>query len=704
EESASLGESLKLLFSSPYLLSIATVISIASLVTTFAGWQFTAIVNENFPRKDDFTAFIGKFNYLAGIACMVTQLLLTSRVLRRFGIGPALFVVPVALLGGEIAVLAWGTLVAGVILKSGDQILRYSIDKSSVELLYLPIPMEIKLQVKSFIDTVIWRLGDGLAGATLAFFADHLSWSPRQVSWVNIIFIGGWFTAAFIARRQYVGTLRESIQQHRLDAERASAPVLDRSTVEIFAQNILPTDPKQILYALSLFGVGGQKATHPALHALLEHPDAEVRCKALSILSAAGDRSIQPLVEKMLQDPHLEVRTEALLYLSHHAHVDPLEKIKALGDFPDFTIRSAMVAFLARPGESQNLDAARILLDTMVKETGPEGARTRLEAARLLSFLPDEFEDQLRELLGDVDSEVARAAIRAVGIHGKRRLVFRVLDRIAEPELTADVVGALSKFGDRIVGMLRDHLSDSSVPIEIRREIPAVLVRIGSANAERVLVDNLLESDTQLRFRVLSALNKIHRDHPEIPVDTQMIETVLGAEILGHYRSYQILGTLGGDLESAEPVVKALKESMNQEVERIFRLLSLLHPQYDLHSAYFGLQSTNPVVHANALEFVDNVLKPQLRNALVPLLDSDIKIEERVRRANQMVGASMDNREQAIAAMVLSSDPWLKSCGAYAIGTLKLKSLAYALDECLNHPDPLLRETARQAKLRLASA
>jgi hypothetical protein len=54
--------------------------------------------------------------------------------------------------------------------------------------------------------------------------------------------------------------------------------------------------------------------------------------------------------------------------------------------------------------------------------------------------------------------------------------------------------------------------------------------------------------------------------------------------------------------------------------------------------------------------------------------------------------------------MVLSSDPWLKSCGAYAIGTLGLKSLAYALDECMKHPDPLLRETARQAKLRLAAA
>ena len=46
----------------------------------------------------------------------------------------------------------------------------------------------------------------------------------------------------------------------------------------------------------------------------------------------------------------------------------------------------------------------------------------------------------------------------------------------------------------------------------------------------------------------------------------------------------------------------------------------------------------------------------------------------------------------------------LKSCGAYAIGTLGLKSLAHELDTCMEHHDPLLREAARQAKLRLAGA
>jgi len=216
-----------------------------------------------------------------------------------------------------------------------------------------------------------------------------------------------------------------------------------------------------------------------------------------------------------------------------------------------------------------------------------------------------------------------------------------------------------------------------------------------------VLLDNLLEGDTTLRFRTIAALNKIRRTHPAIELDLQMLETVLAAEILGHYRSYQILTSIGTLPVGDDPVARALKDSMEHELERIFLLLSLLHPHLDLHSAYTGLQSTSVSVRDNALEFLDNVLKSQLRNMLVPLLDSKITAAERAQMAGRLVRAKMQSQEQAVVALIASEDPWLKTCGAYAIGTLGIKSLERELDRCLTDSDPLLRETARVAKLRL---
>ena len=690
--------SMRLVFSSSYLRAIAAVICISSLVTTLTGWQFLAIAQEFLVKKDALAAFLGDFNFYAGILSLSFQLLFTTRFLRRFGMGTSLLVLPVTVFLGSAGLLVLGTLGAAIALKGCDQVLRYSVDKSTTELLYLPLPARIKLPVKWFIDTVIWRLGDGLAGLTVLIFATSLHLPVRQISWIALLFVGGWLAAVAVARRQYVATLKESITQHQVDVQQASTSVLDRSTAELLATKLSASDPKEILYALSLFEVERQRAAHPAIRGLLSHPSAQVRQQAITILSESGDKTARPDIEPLLRDTDLNVRTEALLYLTHHAHVDPLELIEEVGDFADFSVRSAVVAFLARPGQAQNLEVAQQILTSMVGEPGEGRQRHRVEAARLLGKLPDCFDPLLSNLLADPNPVIAREAIRSAGKLRKRRLVPDLLDRLAYHELRAEAAMALGEFGDTIIGALRDQLGDSSVAVEARREIPAIMVTIGTPAAAQVLMANLLESDTTLRFRTVSALNKLQRLHPEIETDTQMLETVLAAEILGHYRSYQILEKLGTTESGEDPVARALTESMHQELERIFRLLGLLYPHLAVHSAYLGLQSKNVSVYDNALEFLDNVLKPQLREMLVPLLDGKVTVPERALLAQRLVRAKIENQEQAVAALVTSDNPWLRSCGAYAIGMFGMRSLEGELNRCLNDTDPLLREAARAAK------
>ena len=696
-----LRESIRLVFSSPYLRAIAGVICVSNMVTNLTMWQFRAIAQQVLVRKDALAVFFGNFNLYAGVVSLVFQLLVTTRLLRRLGIGKALFILPLVVFAGSVGLLAVGTLAAVTLLKGGDQVLRYSVDKSTAELLYLPLASRVKVQAKWIIDTVIWRVGDTLAGVAVLVFITFLHFSAAQLSWVVLACVSCWLLSVHAAKQRYVVTLKESIGQHRLELEQVSAPVLDRETSDVLSASLTASDPNEILYALGLFEAERKRAVHPAVRGLLQHPAAQVRHKALSILSTANDHTVLPQVEKLVEDPDLGVRTEALLYLSHHAHLDPLAHIQELGDFPDFSVRSAMVAFLARPGAAHNFETAYRILEAMVNEEGEDGRQTRAEAAHLLGILPDEFDPLLSRLLRDSDLEVVRKAIHATGSLRKRRLVPELIERLAEPALAKEAADALSKFGDGIVGALGDHLADPSVPMAVRREIPAVLMTVGTLGAARVLCENLLEADTHLRFRIISAVNKLHRQHPELSPDVQMLETVLAAEILGHYRSYQILHILGSPGEKDSAVAGALKESMQQELERIFRLLGLLCPQLDVHAAYLGLQSKSVSARDNALEFLDNVLKLQLREMLVPLLDGRVTVAERAQIAKRMVRASMDTPEQAVLALMSSDDPWLRSCGAYAIGNLGMKMLERELDRCLEQSDPLLRETARAAKLRL---
>jgi AAA family ATP:ADP antiporter len=697
-----LRDSLRLVLGSPHLRAIAGIVVLSSFVTAISGWQFKAMAQQALVTKDALAAFFGTFDAAVGALCVATQVLLTAGVLRRFGLGPVLFFLPAGLLLGSAGLLVSGTLAAAVVLKGVDKVLRYSIDRPAVELLYLPVLPEVKLPAKSFIDTVAWRAGDALAGLAVIAFATLGGLGPVRLTFVTLPFLGLWLLLASRAHRLYVATLRESLQQHRLDTERATTEVLDRETTDVLAARLEAVDPKEILYALDVMAVGRHSAAvHPAVRGLLEHGEPEVRCRALAILNEAGDRAVLPRVEALLRDPNLEVRTEALLYLSRHADVDPLARLRDLGDYPDFSVRAAVVAVLARLGD-ERLEVARPLFDLMVEEKGRAGRRTRLEAARLAERLPLPFEDALRRLVEDEDEEVARTAIRAVARHGAAPFARSLLERLGQPLLAGEATTALVAAGDAALGPAAEALADPRRDPAVRRAIPGVLERIGTPEAAAVLAGHLLEGDATLRLRALVALVHIRDQQTDIELDPRFLEASLGAEILGHYRSYQILGKLASTEPGREVVEPGLRVAMREELERIFRLLDLLHPRRDFRSAWAALRSGNAFIHEQALDLLDSALRPEMKALLVPLVDPEVTEARRIRLAHRLVGAPLETPEQAIESLAGTGDPWLRSCAAYAIGAQGLHSLEPHLEAWSEDPDPLLRETVRQARAKLA--
>jgi hypothetical protein len=68
------------------------------------------------------------------------------------------------------------------------------------------------------------------------------------------------------------------------------------------------------------------------------------------------------------------------------------------------------------------------------------------------------------------------------------------------------------------------------------------------------------------------------------------------------------------------------------------------------------------------------------------------------------VDTGSDVEVETVAELIHGGDSWLNSCAADAIGSLGLKSLDRDLDAWQKDPDPLLSETVRQAKLRLAKS
>jgi AAA family ATP:ADP antiporter len=697
---------------SRYLLLITALIMVGCASTTIISYQFRLIAYSNFiGNKAALTAFFGRFNGFMGLASFVLQMLLTGQLLRSLGIRVTLFVLPVLLLGGSTAVLLAPVLLSACILKGTHLLLRFSLDKSSAELLYLPVaPPKIKGQIKSFIDGFVWRMADGLAGVALFLFGNRMKLGPGRISLVNFVFLFGWIAIAYGVRREYLRVLRWAIERRTLDPERTTAGVLDSTTTEVLAQALERGGEQQVLYGLSLFEVGREPAWHPALRGLLEHPSPAVRQRALHLLADGGQRGVLPQVEKMLGDDSVEVRAEALQYVVVHTGRDPLELLKTATDVPAHCLQSAVVTYLARYGDPDYSAAAPFILQTMLSAAGPEGVPSRREAARALGTIPapSELHPELFKVLRDENAEVVEQALLSAGRIRAGEFLPLMVEKLAQPRLLGAARAALAQYGEQAVGTLQDRLNDPSVPLAARKQIPSVLARIATRSSVAVLANSVVQSNPELRYEVIKALNKVRTRDPALLQSGPNIRDLLDSELIGYYRSFQILAVLDRQedrlpSESETLLASALRERMTQEFERLFRLLGLLYPARDIHNACVGLMSDRPQLRANSLEVLEHLLAPDLYRRLAAGVDPDSTPAERLDFARRLCRTGVNSRIEALRILLHFEDDWLRTCAVHAIGQGRLGELSDDLQRVPHLSNPVLSETWEWATARLAA-
>ena len=685
---------------SRYLLLITALVMVGCASTTIIGYQFKLIAYKNFGAdKAALASFFGTFNGCLGMASFMLQMLLTGRLLRSFGIRVTLLVMPIVFLGGSAAVMLAPVLLSACILKGSQGVLRYSLDKSSTELLYLPVvPPKVKSQIKSFIDGFVWRMADGLAGVALLIFANRMKFGPGQMSWVNFIFLIGWIGIAYGVRREYLTVLRSAIERRALDPEIVATEVLDSTTADVLARSLERGGEQQVLYGLSLFDLGRQTAWHPILCRLLEHPSALVRQRALHLLADAEHKGIAPQVEKMLGDETLEVRAEALHYLVVHARKDPLDLLQTATDVPTHYLQSAMVIYLARTRDADYLEAARLILERMLCASGVTAVASRQEAARALGAIPtpSALHAGLSELLRDLNPAVVEQALLSAGRIQAGELLPLVIERLVQPRLIAAARAALAQYGDGAVGAVQNRLNDHATPIVVRKQLARALACIGSAKSTSALAASLIQGNPELRYEVIKALNKIcSRDATLIPTGAD-VRDLLNYELTGYYRSLQILAALETQAANSPScdkhealVVTAVRERMEQEFERAFRLLGLLHPSRDVYNAYLGLTSQRPQLHSNALEVLEHLLAPDLYRGLTTGVDPDRTPGERLGFARRLCQTSVASRMEALQVLLRSGDPWLAACALHAIGPNRFAELDDVVAQTLpKYPGP----------------
>jgi AAA family ATP:ADP antiporter len=154
---------IRLVFSSSYLIGICFLILLYTTLATFLYFQQAQIVRDSFDDSASRTALFAAIDFSVNFLTIVTQLLLTSRIVRRWGLSWALALIPI-LLGFGFLLLGMMPMLSILI---AVQVLRragnYAVMRPAREMLYVVLGKEEKYKAKNFIDTVVYRGGDAVS-------------------------------------------------------------------------------------------------------------------------------------------------------------------------------------------------------------------------------------------------------------------------------------------------------------------------------------------------------------------------------------------------------------------------------------------------------------------------------------------------------------------------------------------------------------
>jgi AAA family ATP:ADP antiporter len=165
-------------------------------------------------------SFYSDYYSLVNLLSFVLQAVVVVRLLTWLGIRRALFVMPLIVLGGWIAV---GLFVHVTIVraeKTAENSLDYSLHNTLRQALFLPTDRDSKYKAKAAIDTFFFRMGDVIAGLGIVFlFVEVLGLGVRAFAVLNVILAVCWIALAAGAGRLH----------DRLVAARGAVTAGDRS-------------------------------------------------------------------------------------------------------------------------------------------------------------------------------------------------------------------------------------------------------------------------------------------------------------------------------------------------------------------------------------------------------------------------------------------------------------------------------------------
>ncbi len=269
---------------------------------------------------------------------------------------------------------------------------------------------------------------------------------------------------------------------------------------------------------------------------------------------------------------------------------------------------------------------------------------------------------------------------------------------------------ALAAYEDEVIDDIDNFLKDSKISTQIRMNLIKVLSLIGAQRSVDVLLNYLDNPVPTIGFGAIKSLNNLRTKFTMLSFTSDKVEKQLWTEL----RNYQnILNYFISEMSLISPdtrkgvqddvneelhnarqlLLKALEEKLDTIIEKIFRILGLKYPPDDLYNAYIGIFSGRPILKANAIEFLDNILPLKLKVSLIPILETYSK-QKTLNQYSSNLKVEKLTEQEVLNRLVQENDSWLTACALFLIAKKKSFEQINILENLTYDPDSRVSESA----------
>jgi AAA family ATP:ADP antiporter len=705
-------------FQSKHLKIIAGMTVATFITVPLIDYQFKVLAKEAFTHAqlsglgaagaivdtDGLSSFMGVFSAVTGVVAAIMQLGLTGRILERWGVAVSLVILPVMLLfgmAGMIAGVMFSAFVWAVYTKGAENAFRYSIYDATMQVIYAPVPGHVRGRAKTFIDGIVKPIAGGFAGAAMVAIVGPLKLPITSLAWVAGTLTAAWIVLILLIKREYVHELLNTLRKRRLDFSEKTLVISDDGTVEVLRRTLASHNAAEVRNAVELARrVQGHDLTDEVV-LLLKHPDSDLRVRALEILAKSSSIRASDDIQTLFRDRDDDVKAAAVRAFCAIVGEPALRVVKDMLKSPAPQVRGAAVASLIKHGGLEGILLSAEHLKEM--QTSTDEA-LRFAAANVLRDISvRNFYQPVLALLRDPSVRVQQAAVGAAAAMCSPELIPALVYKLGQRDTARAAAQALASYGEAVVEVLGKVLAQEREEPTLRRQVPRILERIGTQKCLDILMRNLGVHDPDTRREAARAAARL-RDRLNARVNEANVRALVDEEIKEHYQNLAALADLAPISGHAGPDLlrDAIEERLARNLDRMFRLLSIVYPLKAIELIHANLKSAQATTRANAVEVLDNLLDAEEKKRVLPLVEDGPKARV-LERGAELYKLERKGPEQWIEGYLAGRDPWLVIVALHVTGELGLVRFKPLVEERLHHPEAIVRETALRTLAMVAS-